>query len=325
MLSLFMFQKAKYTYLLLQSEFLKQLTLCLCPVVWTPKSFSKMNHLIDTICKIEKDYSNLYNVLYGEFNVYSLFKNNNIGHNPQLDNNTNSDLKLKVYNVRQHLQSIMVNVKYIEDSIENCSKYSVDDLNSTLNMLLKDINIFNELISALQIYILKKNSNQKDQMLLIKSDSVEVNDRISTENDELIKDVCEDELFLGISNKFTDKDDSKLCEEVIFDKSNNHNLMLELKVALKVKQDEWKLRENKLLEKYPQLNECELSDEENNEDYEYSNKVRKVARDLPPNENFSMGLPSKSFANEIAMVACKWNSAIESFGDESDSSNSTDS
>lgn len=312
---------------MLQSEFLKQLTLCLCPVVWTPKSFSKMNHLIDTFGKIEKDYSNSYNILYEEFNVYSLFKNNNIGYNIQPDNNTNSDLKLKVYNIRQHLQSIMVNVKYIEDSIENCSKYSVDDINSTLNILLKDINVFSELISALQIYVLKKNNYQKDQTLLTNTNSIEVNDHLNTENNEQIKVVCEDELFLGVSDKFTDKIDSKLCDEVVFDKSNNHNLMLELKVALKVKQDEWKIRENKLLEKHPHLSECEMSDEENNIDYnEYSNKIRKVARDLPPNENFSVGFPSKSFANEIAMVACKWNSAIESFGDESDSSvNSTDS
>lgn len=300
---------------------MKQLTLCLCPVVWTPKSFSKINSLIDTISKIEKDYSNSYNILYEEFNVYSLFKNNNISHNIQPDINTNSDLKLKVYNIRQHLQSIMVNVKYIEDSIDNCSKYSVDDINITLNILLKDINVFNELVSALQIYVLKKNNNQKDhQTLLTNTNCIKVNDHLSTKNNKPIKAICEDELFLGISDKFTDKADSKLCNEMVFDKSNHHNLMLELKVALKVKQDEWKIRENKLLEKYPQLSECELSDEENNIDYEYSNKIRKVACNLPPNENFSVGFPSKSFANEIAMVACKWNSTIDSLGDESDSS-----
>jgi len=80
-----------------------------------------------------------------------------------------------------------------------------------------------------------------------------------------------------------------------------------------------------LLEKHPQLNDLSDDDESNETQVRYINKVRKVALDLPPDESFSMLLPDKNFASEIAMVACKRNTAIECFGDDSDSSTSIDS
>ncbi|CAI6358990.1 unnamed protein product [Macrosiphum euphorbiae] len=319
--------KAKYTYFLLQSEFLKQSALCLCPALWTPHSFFHLNRLIETISKIEEIYSNLYSVLYDEYNVYSMFKNNTIEHTkqPVQCTNINSDLKLKIYSIRQFLQNMMVHVRFMEDSFENSSACNIDDINSTLNGLLKDVSVLNELISTLQINILKKNNNQRDKSILT-NDSIGVTDHIDIETNEPIKEICEDELFFGVSEEPTENMENIFCNEVIFDKSNNHNLMLELKVALKDKQAEWKQRECKLLEKHPQLNDLSDDDESNEtQQVRYINKVRKVALDLPPNESFSMQFPDKSFASEIAMVACKRNTAIECFGDDSDSTTSIDS
>lgn len=325
-----MFQKAKYTYFLLQSEFMKQIALCLCPVLWTPKSSSQMNLLIDTIRKIGEVYSNIYNVLSEEYNVCSLFKNNKVERNeqPNKSTNTNPDLKLKMYNVRQFLQNMMVHVRFMEDTVEDSSKFCVDDINKTLNVLMKDINVFNELISTLQIYILKTNDSDKKSKIVLENKTAEVNDHVDAENDT-VNVVSEDELFFGVSEELAEEVDNKCYGEEIFDKSNNQHLMSELKVALKNKQDEWKEREFKLLEKHPQLNvSSDCSDEEddsNEEKNQYTSKVRKVALDLPSSENFSMQLPSQNFANEIAMVACKWNAAIESFGDNSDSDTSINS
>ncbi|XP_060844643.1 uncharacterized protein LOC132924379 [Rhopalosiphum padi] len=319
--------KSKYTYFLLQSEFLKQSALCLCPALWTPYSSFHLNRLIETIGEIEKVYSNSYNILYDEYNIYSMFKNNNtIEHSkqPVQDNNRNSDLKLKIYSVRHFLQNMMVHVRFMEDSIENSSAYSADDINNTLNVLVKEGNVFNELISSLQIYILKTNNDQTDKTILT-NDSIGVIDHIDTETNEPIKEVCEDELFFGVSEEPTEKKENTFCDEIVFDKSNNHNLMLELKVALKDKQEEWKQRECKLLEKHPQLNDFSDDEECNEKHVQYINKVRKVAIDLPPNESFPMQLPDKSFASEIAMIACKRNTAIECFGDDSDSNISVDS
>ncbi|CAH1732545.1 unnamed protein product [Aphis gossypii] len=317
--------KAKYTYFLLQSEFLKQSALCLCPALWTPYSYFHVNRLIKTISEIEKVYLNLYNVLYDEYKVYSMFKNNNTLENkPVQSNNTNSDLKLKIYSIRHFLQNMMVHVRFMEDSIENSSVFNIDDINNTLNVLVKESNVFNELISTLQINILKTNNHQTDKTVLT-NDSSSVIDNIDTEINEPIKEVCEDELFFGVSEESTEKMENTFCNEEVFDKSNNHNLMLELKVALKDKQDEWKQRECKLLEKHPQLNDFSEDEECNEKHVQYLNKVRKVALDLPPNESFSMQLPDKSFASEIAMIACKRNTAIECFGDDSDSSISMDS
>lgn len=318
-----MFQKAKYTYFLLQSEFLKQSALCLCPSLWTPRSFFHVNRLIKTIGKIEEVYSNSCDVLYDEYNVYSMFKNNTKEHSkqPVQGTNINSDLKLKIYSIRQFLQNMMVHVRFMEDSIENSSAYNIDDINSTLNVLVKEVSVFNELISTLQINILKRNNNQTDKTILT-NDTTGVTDHIDTETNEPIKEVCEDELFFGVSEESTEKMDNTFCNEVIFDKSNNHNLMLELKVALKDKQAEWKQRECKLLEKHPQLNDLSDDDECNDTQVQYLNKVRKVALDLPPDENFPMQLPGKSFASEIAMVACKRNTTIDCFGDDSDSNSS---
>jgi len=212
----------------------------------------------------------------------------------------------------------------MEDSIENSSAYSADDINNTLNVLVKEGNVFNELISSLQIYILKTNNDQTDKTILT-NDSIGVIDHIDTETNEPIKEVCEDELFFGVSEEPTEKKENTFCDEIVFDKSNNHNLMLELKVALKDKQEEWKQRECKLLEKHPQLNDFSDDEECNEKHVQYINKVRKVAIDLPPNESFPMQLPDKSFASEIAMIACKRNTAIECFGDDSDSNISVDS
>ncbi|XP_016662271.1 uncharacterized protein LOC100167172 isoform X2 [Acyrthosiphon pisum] len=289
--------KAKYTYFLLQSEFLKQSALCLCPALWTPHSFFHLNRLIETIEHSKQ---------------------------PVQCTNMNSDLKLKIYSIRQFLQNMMVHVRFMEDSFENSSVCNIDDINSTLNILLKDVSVFNELISTLQINILKKNNNQTDKSILT-NDSIGVTDHIDTDTNEPIKEICEDELFFGVSEEPTENMENTFCNEVLFDKSNNHNLMLELKVALKDKQAEWKQRECKLLEKHPQLNDLSDDDESNETQARYINKVRKVALDLPPDESFSMQLPDKSFASEIAMVAYKRNTAIECFGDDSDSSTSINS
>lgn len=290
-----------------------------------------MNHLIETIDKIEKVYSNSCDALYEEYNIYSLFKNNNVKQNKYRCEDINTcDLKLKICSIRQFLQNMMVHVKFMDDSIvDNTSTYCIDDINNTLNVLVKEVSVFNELISKLQIYCLKTSNDVKKYKDNFTDDPIEVGDHIEKQIIEPVNvKVCEDELFFGISEEFTEEADNKCCDEEIFDKSNNHNLMLELKVALKNKQEEWKQRENKLMEKHPLLND--LSEEEKEEECdvkqnEYINKVRKIALDLPPDERFPMQLPCKSFADEIAMVACKWSTEIKSFGDESDSDMSRNS
>jgi hypothetical protein len=286
-----------------------------------------MNRLIETIEEIEKVYSNSYDVLYDEYNIYSLFKNNNMKHDKYSGKDTNtSDLKLKICSIRQFLQNMMVHVKFMEDSIEdNTSTHCTDNINSTLNVLVKEVNIFNELISKLQIYCLKTcNDDMKDKVNLT-NNQIEVVDYTEKETIEPDKGICKDELFFGISEEVTEIIDNKSCNEEIFDKSNNHHLMLELKVALKNKQEEWKQREEKLMEKHPLFND--LSEEEKCDEKKniYINKVRKVALDLPPDERFPIQLPCKNFADEIAMVACKWNTEIKSFGDDSDSDMSRNS
>lgn len=325
-----MFQKAKYTYFLLQSEFLKQSAICFYPVFWTSNSSSQMNRLIEIIRNIEQIYSNLFNVLSEDYNVYSLLKKNGIDHIKQSDAdiNINSDLKIKVHTVRQSLQNLMIHVKFIEDSVENSSKYCIDDVNNTLNALVKETKVFNELVSALQIYVLKTNNvdNKKDQITLHKGEENTPDPEIN----EPINEVSEDQLFFGVSEQLPEESDNTFCDEEIFDKSNNQSLILELKVALKDKQLEWKTREFKLLEKHPQLNSLSDHDVENGDlsdsnKQEYVNKTRKVAQDMPPDDNFSLQLPSKSFANEIAMVASKWNTTFQSYGDNTDSDSSISS
>lgn len=326
-----MFQKAKYLYFLLQSEFLKQVALCLCPILWTSNSSLQINHLIETVGKFEKVYLDAHNVLIEEYNQYLLFKNNNIDKNKLISDNSandsNIDLKSKMYNVRHFLQNMMVHMRFMEDSIENSSESCIDDITSTLNVLIKEINIFNEYVSNLQIFILKSTNNIHKINKTVSTDNHynEEIDHIVTNTNDPIKCVCEDELFFGISEELgIEPANSKILDEELFDKSNNHELMLELKVALKDKQAEWKHRECKLLEKHPHLNV--LSDEiENNEKPqpdEYTNKIRKTTLDFPSTENFPMQLPNTDFANEIAMIACKWNTNIQSFGDDSDSDTS---
>lgn len=292
---------------------MKQSGLCLCPVLWTPKSSSQINRLIKTIGAIEKVYSNSFDVLFEEYNIYSLFKNNNKP--PDKNINFNCDLKLKVYNIRQFLQNMMVHVRFMEDSVEKSSEYCTDDINNTLNILVKEANVLNELISTLQIHILKTNNDIKKDKTY---NPIDVIDPIDVETNEPTNIIHEDELFFGVSEELTEEMTNTFCDEV-FDKSNNKNLMLELKVALKEKQEEWKQRECKLLEKHPQLNDLIDEEEPNQSENDYVHKVRKVVSDLPFNESISMQLPSINFANEIAMVASKWNTVIESFSDDSDS------
>lgn len=326
-----MFQKAKYLYFLLQSEFLKQAALCLCPILWTFNSHLQINHLIETVAKFEEVYLDAHNVLLGEYNQSLLFKNNNIEQSKSIpgDSTTHSnlDLKSKMYNVRHFLQNMMVHMRFMEDSIENSSESYINDITSTLNVLIKEINTFNEYVSNLQIYILKTTNNNHKINKTVSTDNHynEEIDHIVTNTNEPIKRVCEDELFFGVSEELgIEPADSKILNEEIFDKSNNHELMLELKVALKDKQAEWKHRECKLLEKHPHLNVLseEIENNEKPQPDEYTNKIRKTTLDFPPNENFPMQLPNTGFANEIAMIACKWNTNIQSFGDDSDSDTS---
>lgn len=315
------FQKAKYTYFLLQSEFLKQSMLCLNPVFWTPRSFSQINHLIKFIGEVEKVYSNSYNILSEEYNIYSLFKHSNIAKKNQLNNNTNFDLKSKVYSIRQVLQNMMIHLRVMEDSIEIPSNYCNDSINAKVGILVKEMAVFNELISTFQIDILKRNKEKKNE-IVSSNNTIDVTKNNSTEeNDDPIKLVC-DELFFGISEKIAEEKNDQFFGEEIFDKSNNHNLMLELKVALKEKQIEWKHREEKLQKQHIQLDD--MSDEENcHENYFVNNQsinnIRKVALDIEPDKIFPMQLPCKSLANEIACIATKWNTEIESYGDDSDS------
>lgn len=316
-----LFQKAKYTYYLLQSEFLKQSSLCLNPVLWTPKSYSKINNLINYIGEVEKVYSNTYNILSEEYDIYSLFKHNNIVKNNHLNNNNSTiDLKSKVYSIRQVLQNMMVHLRVMEDLIEMPSNYCNDTINATVSILVKEMTIFNELISTFQIGILKTNKEKNNEIVVSNSTINETKNNSSEKIDDPIKSVC-DELFFGVSEKIAEEPDNKFFGEEIFDKSNNHNLMLELKVALKEKQIEWKQREEKLQKQHIQLID-DISDEEYcHENYFVNNKstnnIRKVALDNEPDYNYSMQ-PCESLASEIACIASKWNTEIESFGDDSD-------
>ncbi|VVC36528.1 Hypothetical protein CINCED_3A022662 [Cinara cedri] len=313
--------RAKYTYYLLQSEFLKQLTLCLNPVLWTPKSYSELNNLIKFIGELEKVYSNLYNILSEEYNIYSLFKHSNNLKNIHLNNNSNFDFKSKVYSIRQVLQNMMIHLRVMEDLIEMPSNYCNDSINASVSILVKESTVFNELISTFQIDILKANKEKKNEIILSNNAINVTKNNSLEENNDPIKFVC-DELFFGVSEKISEETNDTFFGEEIFDKSNNHNLILELKVALKEKQMEWKQREEKLQKEHIQLND--LSDEENFHENHFVNNqsinsIRKVALDMEPDNSFSMQLPSENLANEIASIASKWNTEIESFGDDSDS------
>lgn len=316
-----LFQKAKYVFYLLQSEFLKLTVLCFCPVLWKPDSSSNVNHLIKTFGEFEQIYSSSYSILYEEYNLYLLFKNNNTEHDklvPSGSMNAVSDLKSKVYSIRHFLQNMMVHVRFMEDSIESSPESCTNDLTNTLNVLVKEVGIFNEFISSLQIKVLKTlNKSSAIQNTILSNEPCD--DKNDTEINNTFDSVCEDELFVGVSEESgIDSADCKVLNDEVFDKSNNRDLILELKVALENKQVEWKIRENKLLEKNPHLKNYEeineiLQQEKN------SNKIRKVALDLPFEEgNNIMQLPSTSFANEIAMIACKWKTDIKSIGDDSD-------
>lgn len=322
-----MFQKAKYTYFLLQSEFLKQCAICFYPVFWTANSSSQMNRLIAIIRNIEIVYSKSFNVLSEDYIVYSLFKKNGIDHIKQSDEDIsiNNDLKMKVYTVKQSLQNLVIHVKCIEDSIEKSLTHCIDDVNNTLNTLVLETKHFNELVSALQIYVLKTNrvENKKDKLTFCKDEE----NILDPEINEPINEVFKDQLFFGISEQPLEESDNIFGEEEIFDKSNNQSLILELKVALKDKQLEWKTREFKLFEKHPQLKnlsnpDVEYCDKSDFNKQEYENRIRKVAHYMSPDEIFSLQLPNKCVANEIAIVASKWNTVFQTYGDNTDSDSS---
>ncbi|XP_050437957.1 uncharacterized protein LOC126844129 isoform X3 [Adelges cooleyi] len=319
--------KAKYTYFLLQSEFLKLSALCLCPALWTSNSSGQMNFLIATIRELQKVYYESFIILSEEYNVYSMFKSNKVdqGKFKQNVDDVHSDLKSKVISVRQYLQNMVVHVRFIEDSVESKPKSSIVDLNDTINVLVKEVNAFNELVSNLQVYILKTNSKNEYMENKLPSEPIKENLENETEASEAPPAPQEDELFFGVSGELQKDIDNKCYHDDIFDKINNESLISELKVALKEKQDEWKDRESKLLKKHPQLNNTSSDDKtsDESEHLEEVHKVRKVARDFPPEEGFPMALPDKNFANEIAGVACRWNNTvIESFGDNSGSDTS---
>lgn len=317
-----MFQKAKYTFFLLQSECLKQLTLCFSPIIWTSKSYLQINKLIKNMKNVEKMYLDYYNVLSEEYNIFSLFKNKNINYSSQINdnNNINSDLKLKIYNLRSNLQNIVVLVRFLEDSIES-SCYSINDLNSKLDILLKETNHFSELISTLQIYILKRNNNIKNNTPMLINCIKEINNDIEMNKSTDV--VCEDQLFFGISEEYTEKMVNTIPDENIFDISNNRNFMSELKIALKDKQNEWKKRETKFLEIYPELSQ--MNDEEDCEKSNYIKQINELEYNIPSEHTLTTQLFNKNIANEAAVIASKWNSIIESFNDNSNSDSDSDS
>jgi len=300
-----------------------------------PDSCLHVNHLIKIVGRFKQIYSDSYNILYEEYNLYLLFKNNYNEHRKPVPSiSAISDLKSKVCSVRHFLQNMMVHVRFMEDSIENSSESCISDLTSTLNVLVKEVCVFSEFISSLQVNILKtSNKNHTTHNPMLSNELCDdKNDYIATEMNQTSDKVGEDELFVGISEEVgVESADCKVLDEEIFDKSNNRDLILELKVALENKQVEWKIREEKLLEKHPHLTDSSDYEEINeiSQQGKSANKVRKVVLDLPIDEGKEiMQLPNTSFANEIAMIACKWNTDIKSIGDNSDSdesANSTDS
>lgn len=272
---------------------------------------------------IEKIYLSCYNDLSEEYNIFSLFQNKNTNYNNQINDNNhiNSDLKLKIYNLRSNLQNIIVLVRFLEDYFET-SCYSINDLNSKLNVLLKETNNFSELISTLQIYILKRNSNIKNDIPLLINSTKEIDNDI--EMNESTDIVCQqDQLFFGISDEFTEKIDNTILDKKIFDISTNHNFMSELKIALKDKQNEWNKRESKLLKLHPELNY--INDEEQCETSDDIKKNNKLELGTPNNDySITTQLIDKNIANEVAIIASKWSSVIKSF-DNSDSDSDSDS
>ncbi|XP_050530071.1 uncharacterized protein LOC126899322 isoform X2 [Daktulosphaira vitifoliae] len=313
--------KAKYIFFLLQSEFLKLSALCLCPVLWKVNCTAQINYLFSSITNLNKVYCDLNGPLYEEFNVYSLFTNNkNYNHGNEKKDVIDSDLKSKIVSVRQHIQKMMVHIKFIEDSFDSDSKPN-QELNVSLDKLSKEAHVFNELISTLQIHILKYNNKNYINEENLFENTININQEIDKKYDEVnFNNSCEDELFFGISDDKSLEVENTCNNNEIYDTAHNANLIMELRVALQGKQIEWQERESNLLKKHPELSKNVSHDEStDSEEYEAKHSIRKVARDFPLENVFPMALPIQNFANDIASIASTWNNiAVESFGNDSD-------
>ena len=265
----FLFQRLFNSYILVQSEFLRRLALCLCADLWTELtqttllSFLK-NHLPDVLKCCSQQYQSLcheqklFRAIRESKDKQSLLK-------PSAPSNWDfSDIYMPIRSAAVHFQSLLMQVQHLQDILEseNCAHSKErKDLLSRISQILIDISrevssgqacIDRSLVQALKML----NSQEPTAKLCEPKLGPSSDEDMEKCSDSLCIQPIEDEVFeLIISQEemgpCSDEDEwdevSKYSLKAKREGEASKRVLQELKTVLVKKADEWREREKQAM------------------------------------------------------------------------------
>lgn len=328
-LSEILFQKIKYVFILLQSEFLRQLCLCFTTSLWTRNCYKSINDVFRRLVDFNSKYTRLYTNLKSAFDVHYLHKSlPRENRRDDIDSNwLYAEAYLKLCSVSSNLRSVLSESRSLEEYLEQI-KISNNVSNDAVNLLdRRSDEILAKYVQCAPVIddfckcIARLRPKQCER---IEPTSPLVENHTTTNQKSILLGVTDfspngpDEVFVGVSEsiKQTDERDTDVADVVT--QTCSKLLINELKVALKDKAKEWKERERAALQrKNEDCCDAEMLDDfETNDDEIPSRKERKRVHfeptDIPSN---AIPVTESSFAKQIAAVSASWGLQEEEFFD----------
>lgn len=325
----------KYVYLLLQSEFLRQLSLCFIPALWICNTDVLLRNTFTLLAHFSQRCSKRHQQLKSIFEIYYTFEKTDADEAKKVDAKwIYREAYVKLCSLSFNLQTVLRDSRHMEEFLEETrvANPNHDDVVHRLDIMSKqighDYERCNTVLEDLRKYVTSLKPKTPSSVVIIPS-AVQPDPSVKTNVLLGVTDFSPsgpDEVFVGVS-------DDKVTETEIVDLEDamkpacSKLLISELKVALQSKAKEWKERERIALKnKHLDADDEEVAEicakenvsgnDDSGDEVNVARKLKFSSEDADQYKFKPILTTESSFAKQIAKASESWDLKAEEFFDD---------
>lgn len=321
----------KYIYLLLQSEFLRQLSLCFIPALWTcntkillQNTFSLLSHFSQRCSKRHQQLKSIFLVYY----TFEKSDNENLLKKPGFKW-IYKEAYVKLCSLSFNLQTVLRDSRHMEEFLEETRACNpnhdnvVHQLDIMSEQIVRDYERCKTVLEDVRKYITSLKPKAPGSVV-ITPPAVQPNTDNKT---NILLGVTDfnpsgpDEVFVGVSEDQMMEAETAPLEETI-ENPCSKLLISELKVALQSKAKEWKEREKIALknknidtddEEVAEICAKKILDDRGDELNQHRKRKFSCDDDVSQYKFKPIPTAESSFAKQIAETSASWSLEVEEF------------
>lgn len=320
----------KYIYLLLQSEFLRQLSLCFIPALWTCNTKILLQNTFSLLSHFSQRCSKRHQQLKSIFLIYYTFEKSdteNLSKKPGFKW-IYKEAYVKLCSLSFNLQTVLRGSRNMEEFLEEtrASNPNHDDVVHQLDIMseqiVRDYERCKTVLEDLRKYVTSLKPKAPGSVITLPAVQLNTDTKIN-----ILLGVTDfnpsgpDEVFVGVSEDQMMEAETAPLEETIKNPCSKL-LISELKVALQSKAKEWKEREKIALknknidtddEEVAEICAKKILDDSGDELNQH--RKRKLSYDDEISQYKFKPIPTaeSSFAKQIAETSASWGLEAEEF------------